>query len=353
MRILVIGKFHVEEFGRHVAETLESMGHLVSRYDPGARKGDETGRIGYLWGRAKRAMFSIIENVPSSRMWIRCDLWGLAESESPELTIACGDFLWPAEVRRIREITKAPIVIWYPDSIAGFGRGHFMIASYDAIFLKDPFQVMRLRDVLSDPVHYLPECFNPDRHRFDGDITIAEKSKYSCEIATAGNLHAYRIAFFRHFQNFDVKIWGNPPPLWARDEYLKRVFQGEYVVNEEKAKAFRMAKIVVNNLLYSEIWGVNARAFEVAGSGGFQCIDWRPGLSQLFEDGVELVSFRGVGDLREKIAYFLPRDDERQKIASAGMARALRQHTYRDRLNTMLSTVAGSERGFPMPCIHE
>jgi spore maturation protein CgeB len=76
----------------------------------------------------------------------------------------------------------------------------------------------------------------------------------------------------------------------------------------ERVRAFRGAKIVVNNLLYTEMWGLNARCFEAAGAGAFQMVDWRPGLAQLFEDGPEIVRFSGAPNLRTKIAHWLPRE---------------------------------------------
>jgi spore maturation protein CgeB len=91
------------------------------------------------------------------------------------------------------------------------------------------------------------------------------------------------------------------------------------------------------------------RAFEASGVGAFQMVDWRPGLAQLFEDGRELISFRGIEDLKHKLRYWLPRDDERREIAAAGMRRAYQEHTYRHRLDLLLSSLAGHERGFPVP----
>jgi spore maturation protein CgeB len=125
--------------------------------------------------------------------------------------------------------------------------------------------------------------------------------------------------------------------------------QGRGVYNHDKVRAFRGAKIVVNNLHYSEVWGGNARCFEAAGAGAFQMVDWRPGLGPLFEDGKELITFRTMADLKQKIDYWLPREAERRVIAEAGMRRAHAEHTYGLRLKLMLDTLAGTQRGYPTP----
>jgi len=239
--------------------------------------------------------------------------------------------------------------MWFPDHLANFGRSFFMRAPYDGLFFKDPYIVHALGDVLSSPVCYLPECFNPERHRLPpGEFPGPE---YQCEITTAGNQHPWRVACYQHLADYQVKLWGPPAPVWLPTGEVKAMHQGRLVLNEDKAKAFLGAKVVVNNLHYGEIWGLNVRAFEAAGIGAFQMVDWRPGLAQLFDDGKELVSFRGMTDLKRKLNYWLPREDERSAIATAGKKRAFAEHTYRHRLERLLETLAGRENGFPMPDI--
>jgi spore maturation protein CgeB len=159
------------------------------------------------------------------------------------------------------------------------------------------------------------------------------------------------VACYQHLAGYNVKLWGHPAPLWLPTGPVADMYQGLSVYNEDKARAFRGAKIVVNHLLYGEIWGLNVRCFETAGIGAFQMVDWRPGLGQLFEDGKELIIFTSMADLKAKVDYWLPRLDERRAIAAAGQRRALAEHTYRHRLELLLATLAGEARGFPMPDI--
>ena len=127
--------------------------------------------------------------------------------------------------------------------------------------------------------------------------------------------------------------------------------QGRPVLNEDKARAFLGAKIVLNNLHFGEIWGANVRMFEAAGIGAFQMVDWRPGIAQLFEDRKELVTFRGVADLKRQIDIYLPQAEERRAIGEAWKRRAHAEHTYRHRLDLLLETLSGTGRGFPLPAM--
>lgn len=350
MNILVIGKFYTEGCALHIAETLSAMGHNVRRFEPGFKSARIGGRLGHRLDQVRGVIHSATDSLPSVRAQRMRGLWHAAEKGPLDLVIVCHDFLWPAEVAELKRRTSAQVVMWFPDSMVNFGRGFFMNAPYDALFFKDPYIVHALGDVLSSPVYYLPECFNPERHWLPEEV-IGHDAAYQCDITTAGNQHSWRVASFKNLTDYDVKLWGNPAPLWMAAGAVSGMHQGRGVYNHDKVRAFRGARIVVNNLHYSETWGVNVRTFEAAGAGAFQMVDWRPGLSQLFEDGKELITFRSMADLQQKIDYWLPREAERRAIAEAGMRRAHAEHTYTLRLNLLLDTLAGKQQGYPMPRI--
>ncbi len=346
--ILVIGKFYTEGFALHISETLQEMGHKVLRYEPGVKLRNTGGYLAKRQWQVQNALHGMLNQFPAFERLKLLPLLATAENNAIDLVIACHDFLTPQAMQQLKKRTKAPVILWFPDHLANFHRAFFLNADYDALFFKDPYIVNALGKILKIPIYYLPECCNPNRHCFQ-ELSEEDYQKYGCDITTAGNLHAYRAAFFSRLKGYDVKIWGNPPPLWLDTHGIKSMLQNKFVANEEKAKAFRAAKIVINNLQPAEILGINVRTFEICASGGFQLIDERPGLHQLFEAGKELVSFMDFDDLKMKIDYYLQRDEERLKIARRGMERALRDHTYENRLRLLLETVFGQKKGFPTP----
>ncbi len=356
MHVLVIGRFYVEGFGLHIAETLTSMGHAVERFDPKPGSASPTKRSsgvlirGQLRKRLDQVGSTVYETsdkVAGIRARRMERLWSLVREQPFDLVIVCHDFLLPAEVETLKSMNGAKVAMWFPDAIVNFRNAAFMNSPYDALFFKDPFIVKRLSDVLESPVYYLPECFNPERHKLP---PVQEtETNYSCDITTAGNLHSWRVAVFKHLADYDVKIWGNPPPEWLPLGPVAGMIQGRGVFYSDKAQAYRSARIVLTTLHCSEIWGVNVRCFEAAGVGAFQLIEWRIGLAQLFEDGTELVTYTTMQDLRRKIDYWLPRADERRAIGEAARRRALAEHTYRHRLDVMLGTLFDEAEGFPLP----
>ncbi len=347
MTILVVGKFYAEGFALHIAETLGGMGHAVRRFEPGMRAERLPGRAGHTVDKVRGLLHSASDNLPAVRARRMQALWREAERGPLDVVIVCHDFLWPEEVRELKRRTGAAVAMWYPDHLANFGKAYFMTAPYDGLFFKDPYIVHVLSDVLASPVHYRPECFNPERHRLPDREAIG--ADYACDITTAGNSHSWRVALFNRLGDYDVKFWGAAPPLWMPQGPVAAMHQGKPVLNEDKARAFLGAKIVLNNLHFGEIWGGNVRMFEAAGIGAFQMVDWRPGIAQLFEDRKELVTFRGVADLKRQIDIYLPQAEERRAIGEAGKRRAHAEHTYRHRLDLLLETLSGTGRGFPLP----
>ncbi len=351
MNILIIGKFYEEGFALHIAETLSAMGHTVRRFEPGFRSGRIGGRIGHRLDQVRGVLHNATDGLSAIRAWRIQGLWQAAEQRPLDVSIVCHDFLWPMEVTELKRRTGARVALWFPDAMVNFGRALFMNALYDGLFFKDPYIVHALGDVLKSRVYYLPECFNPERHCLP-DEEIGHDPVYQCDITTAGNQHSWRVAFFERLEGRNVKLWGNPFPLWLAAGPVARMYQGRPVLNHDKARAFLGAKIVLNSLHYGEVWGVNARTFEAAGIGAFQLVDWRPGLRQLFEDGKEIVSFSDIEDLKHKIDYYLIHEEERYIIARAGKVRAHRDHTYSKRLLLLLDTLAGNAKGYPLPHIH-
>jgi spore maturation protein CgeB len=350
MNILVVGKFYAEGFALHIAETLADMGNNVRQLEIGHTSKFWPSLYGRRVVKVLNTLHTLSDNQPSIRAWRIRGLWQAIEQAPLDVVIVCHDFLLPYEVEELKRKSGALIAMWFPDAIVNFNRAMFMNAPYDAIFFKDPFIVHRLNDILRSPVYYLPECFNPKRHILPTESKL-DQATYSCDITTAGNLHSWRVAFFKHLTDYNVKIWGNQPPLWLPAGSVLDMFQDRGVYNEEKALAFRSSRIVLNNLHYGEIFGVNVRCFEAAGVGAFQMVDWRPALEHLFLDGRELVTFTNMADLKAKINYWLPREAERRAIAEAGRYRAHSEHTYRHRLELLLATVCGTAKGFSAPVI--
>ena len=82
---------------------------------------------------------------------------------------------------------------------------------------------------------------------------------------------------------------------------------------------------------------IKARNFEIPGCGGFQLTGKSENLEDYFEVDDEIVCFSDIDELVEKVHHYLNHDDERQAIAAAGHARALRDHSYEKRFEEIFA----------------
>lgn len=339
MRILLVGKFYTEGFAQHIAETLEEMGHQVFRFEPGIAYPNFRSTFSYQWFKVRSVFFqfysksSLYERVQTRK------LLAAVKGSKPEIVLSCHDFITSKQAGQLKAAYPLKLVLWYPDHIGLFARAMFLNAPYDVMFFKDPYIVQLLQSEFGkQKVYYLPECCNPKYHK-PVELSSEEKMRYECEVTTAGNLHSSRAAVFEHLKEFDCKIWGNPAPNWLHISAIQHMIQNRFVANEEKAKAFRGAKIVLNTLQPGEIWGVNVRTFEIAAAGGFQIMPYRKELQNLFAIGDEVVVYRSIKELQELIRFYLANPLQRHAVAERACKRAHQEHTYTHRLQKLINIV--------------
>ena len=86
----------------------------------------------------------------------------------------------------------------------------------------------------------------------------------------------------------------------------------------------------------------NMRLFEATGMGACLLTDNKPNLRELFEPGVEVVTYDNLPDCVEKVHYLLAHDAERKAIAQAGQRRTLREHTFARRVETLAGMIEES-----------
>lgn len=87
------------------------------------------------------------------------------------------------------------------------------------------------------------------------------------------------------------------------------------------------------------------RVFEQIGRGGFLIHPNVPGIEDFFTDGENIVLYE-FGDfegLVGKVDYYLSNTQEAGKIADAGRELVTREHTYTNRLQTVINTIKDSQ----------
>lgn len=192
-------------------------------------------------------------------------------------------------------------------------------------------------------------------------------SKYKCDIVFLGSAgvpkkqDALEMLLFPLLGGkYDIKLFG---PNWTlKDKILKRVgflfrkagFEaGKNFIQklritvppEDEPALYSSAKICIN--IHSRGEDIkdhvilNERTFKIPACGGFEICDFVPPLRNYFTEDEMVMANPPAGggdwvkDWFEKIDYYLKHDAERKAIQERGTARALRDHTYLNRVRQM------------------
>lgn len=334
-RVVVLGHYYPDSFAENIGRSLSEMGIQTVTLD--TRSAVTRSNISWT---ALRKTVQHIETIANRSQRLRRSgdsrIGAVLHAAEPDLVISTDGYLFPDQVERWRMQTpSAQWVLWYPDALANLGSQRCFDAPWDRLFFKDPYLVDVLTRHTQLPVRHLPEACLPSRHRTLAPATAAEVAQYRCGVAVAGNNYPYRMRILESLACDGLRLYGNSPNRWASPA-LRSAFTGQYVTDRSKFLAFTQACILLNTLHYSEILSANARLFEATGFGAFVVTHSNQGVSQLFEPGKEVVAVDSIAELREAIGYYLGAPEECSEIANAGQRRAHREHTYENRLRSIV-----------------
>ncbi len=263
----------------------------------------------------------------------------------PDLIIAVAQAPLGKETLSRLKALNVPLVFWFVEDFRVLPYWEKVVQHYDYIFTiqkGDFFDKLKSKGV--NNYYYLPQACSPERHC---KFTIPDKEKkyFGSDLSFMGAGYYNRKVFFEKLIDFDFKIWGSE---WDMASPAGRLVQkdGTRVDEDECVKIYNAAKINLN--LHSSSFHegvnpigdfVNPRTFEIAACGGFQLVDYRSELPELFEIGKEIVCYKNIDELRSLITYYCKNPGEREEIAGRGQFRAKRDHTFENRMREMLSVI--------------
>lgn len=244
-------------------------------------------------------------------------------------------------VCRLKDL-GAPIAFWFVEDFRTLSYWEEMAPAYDSFFTIQKGEFFsKLESIESPPFYYLPQACHPSVHR-PLELRPIEKIKFGSKLSFMGAAYYNRTQLFSQLLNYDFKIWGTG---WDVESIYGPCLQnaGERVSTEDTVKIYNASLINLN--LHSSGFHeavnpkgdfVNPRTFEIAACGGFQLVDERSELIDLFEIGKELIVFKNGKELKEKIDHYLASPSDGVPIAKASKIRVLEEHTFSRRMKEML-----------------
>lgn len=183
------------------------------------------------------------------------------------------------------------------------------------------------------------------------------------DVAFVGQPHGNRREIIEKIKKagINVKCWGKgwPEGRISQEEMIKIFSQSKINLNLTKSSGsigFRaLASIFLKkesneslkfvkpkywlgnfqSLLAKKREQIKGRNFEIPGSGGFLLTSDADNLTDYYQDGKEIVIYKNIDDMIDKIKYYLEYNKEREAVARAGYERTRRDHTYEKRFNNI------------------
>lgn len=253
-----------------------------------------------------------------------------------------GPYLPSSYVYQMRRM-KIPVGVWVVDDPYRLQTHRELVKPYNLIITQDSNSVSYYQDLGKNVIH-LPLAVNPDKYR-----PIKVDVKYQSDLCFVGSAFPIRIRYFDQLTPIllsnKTKIIGQWWEKLKNYSKLKGCISNKPIPPEEVIQYYNGAKIVLNihrtnndrqdNPKNIAAHTPNNRTFEIAACRSFQLTTWRRGLYDHFLED-EIASFRNLGELKEKIRYYLVHENERQEMAVKAYQRVLRAHTYQKRIYSLI-----------------
>ncbi|MEC0372458.1 CgeB family protein [Paenibacillus chibensis] len=225
------------------------------------------------------------------------------------------------------------------------------VGHYDYVFTLESNCIPYYQQLGCANVHHLPfaayvEHYKPERMR----------SAQRREVSFIGSAYWNRVEYLSPIMDQLMQhhtiingIWWDRLPNFAA--YQDRIEVNKWMGPQETAEAYNASKIVINlhrsheddsvnnNAVKIPAASPNPRTFEISACATLQLSDARSDLAKFYTPGVEIETYSSPQELLDKVEYYLNHEKERREIALNALERTMRDHTYGNRLNQMLSII--------------
>lgn len=326
MKILLAIPGHLKTvpMGRFSAAALQELGHEVIVFDYAPRPLD----------KLRQRLFKPSGEV---RAPVNRRLRRAIDRERPQLFVTLFGFDVSSESLEFMRARKLASVCWWINDPFQFERSLKKAPFYDFVFSNSSVSPLEYRRAGVRNANFLPTACAPAVHR-----TVPAFEPYRCEVCFAGDWSPLRERVMEGLAaRFETRIFGPWSKKLAPDSPLRAKLVNGFFSPEEMATMFASAQVVLNvHTWFGEFdHGLNPRLFEAAGCGSYQLVDWKQEIPQLFEVPAEVVCYRDLAEIPERVAAALADPAVVRATGAAAQRRAYRDHTYRARMATLLDIV--------------
>ena len=252
----------------------------------------------------------------------------LARRPADVVLVFKGARLPPEDVRALRHRFGGRWVNWFPDDPHQFETSSRLAPAYDCFFTHDSASVTRHR-YAGVAAFYLAFGCDPDYLR---PHPLPVRAGWSAPLVFIGSRDPVREPVLHELDELGLATWG---PGWPRgalygDDFVRALSGAAAGVNVHQQFGPQG-----DPARYGA--GANMRVFELAAVGTPQLSDAKADIERHFTPGREIVLYRSVEELKARARELLGNESLRRSLADAARDRALREHTWRHRLEELLT----------------
>ena len=241
--------------------------------------------------------------------------------------------LGPRVLRLLRERSQLLV-----GQIASEAPSHDRLAAFDLVLTSFPHFVpsFRSRGVATE---YLRLGFDPRvLARLEGET----QTSGAVFVGGIGRSSTWQLNTLleRAAERVPIEFWGHEVGKLPAGTAIRRQYRGE-AWGLDMYRVLARSKIALNR--HGDIAGDyanNMRLYEATGVGTLLVTDAKGNLSELFKPVDEVVTYSSEDELVERINHYLDDEAERQRIAQAGQARTLSDHSYEQRMRELVDVLA-------------
>ena len=306
--------------GKNLGDALRLLGHRVTFFDY-----DEEPLRYRLWPRALRAR----DRRQRCLDYVNRRVLDVVSAARPDIFLCVkGVQLRPETIRAIGRLGAMTVGYWIDDPL-DHARSLVNAPSYDRYFTNDRASVERYRSEGVTRIRHLQSAADPEV------FFPLPGARDAIDVAFVGTHSPGRQDVVAGLQEFDTHVYGSA--AWrAAPIDPSRVHPGAF--GPRTNEVYNRARINLNvHRWVGEGSAINLRLFEVPAARRFLLTDWVEEIDGAYRPDEHVVCWRTMGELREKVAYYLAHADERREIAARGHEHFLRHHTYEVRARELLN----------------
>jgi spore maturation protein CgeB len=246
----------------------------------------------------------------------------------------------------VKELARSgtPAALWYPDTSEGLrqrARRRIVEAmtQYDVTFICDPKHLAEPVRQRARRLEYLTFACDPLYHR-PVPLGDQERAKWASPIAFVGNWQpppSQRAEVIASLRDLPIGVWGYG---WQQSSLASSAparFRGP-AYGADLVRVYSASQIALN-IAYQDY--LNLRNFEAPACGPLFVTNVADRLEEHFQPDVEVVTYAHVGEIRDKLSFYLGQPEAARVIAARGRERAHREHTFDRRMSELIARVLG------------